>query len=107
MQETLQLIYSDPQVNNDETMVPGSDLCDILGLFFDLAESMEEKKNREVETLGKFRIAYNKKVKREREAKEAAKKAGGEEEGPAAAALRTRLDDIIKENDATKEELEK
>ena len=51
-------------------MVPGNDLCDILGLFFDLAESMEVKHQRQKDALEKYKKAYNNKVKREKRDKE-------------------------------------
>ena len=70
MQETLDLIYSDQQINTYETMVPGNELCDILGLFFDLAESMEVKHNKQKDALEKYKKAYNNKVKREKRDKE-------------------------------------
>ena len=83
MQETLDLIYSDSQVNSFETMVSGSDLCDILGLFFDLAESMDAKFAMEREVLEKFKLAYNNKVRRDKKKE----KEGGNKEDPLCKAL--------------------
>ena len=95
MQETLDLIYSDSQINSYETMVPGNDLCDILGLFFDLAGSMDVKQQKELETLEKYKIAYNNKVRREKKAKDK----GGIETNEAVKAMRDENNRLIKEKE--------
>ena len=95
MQETLDLIYSDAQINTFETMVPGNDLCDILGLFFDLAESMEEKHAKKLDALEKYKIAYNNKVRREKKAKEK----GVEEDDPRFKTLRETNTKLIQEKE--------
>ena len=102
MQETLDLIYSDSQINNYETMVPGNDLCDILGLFFDLSGSMDVKHQKEIETLEKYKIAYNNKVRREKKAKEK----GGIENNEAVKAMREENNRLLKEKDDVLQELQ-
>ena len=90
-------------------MVPGNDLCDILGLFFDLAESMEVKNNKKLDALEKYKIAYNNKVRREKREKEK----NIEDNDPRFKTLReanTKLaqerEEIQKELDEVKENLE-
>ena len=103
MQETLDLIYSDSQINTYETMVPGSDLCDILGLFFDLAESMEVKHSRQKDALEKYKKAYNNKVKREKREKE---KGAIEEDDPRFKTLREANTKLTQESEEYQKELE-
>ena len=103
MQETLDLIYSDTQINTYETMVPGSDLCDILGLFFDLAESMEVKHTRQKDALEKYKKAYNNKVKREKREKE---KGVAEEDDPRFKNLQEANTKLTQENEERQKELE-
>lgn len=70
MHDIIRLIYGDQRINAYETMVSGSDLCDMCGLFFDLAESLNFKWQKNVEALEKYKIAYNNKVRRDKRAKE-------------------------------------
>ena len=42
LKDMLDLFYDDEQVNNFSTMVSGSDLVEMLGLFHDLAEAINE-----------------------------------------------------------------
>ena len=83
-------------------MVPGNDLCDILGLFFDLAGSMDVKQQKEIETLEKYKIAYNNKVRREKKAKEK----GGIENSEAVKSMREENNRLIKEKDDVLSELQ-
>lgn len=59
-------------------MVCGSDLCEMLGLFHDLAEAVHELNAKKVAELEKYKIAYNNRVRRdkrkEQEAAEESKK---------------------------------
>ena len=103
MEETLDLIYSDSQINNYETMVPGNDLCDILGLFFDLAGSMELKQKKDIEVLEKYKVAYNNKVRREKKAKEK----GGIENDEAVKSMREENNRLHKEKEEALKELER
>ena len=83
-------------------MVPGNDLCDILGLFFDLAGSMDVKQQKEIETLEKYKIAYNNKVRREKKAKEK----GGIENSEAVKSMREENNRLIKEKEDVLSELQ-
>ena len=38
MGDLLEIFYSDPEMNRELTRVRGNDFCEMLGLFFDLAE---------------------------------------------------------------------
>ena len=38
MSDLLEIFYSDPNMNKESTHVRGNDFCEMLGLFFDLAE---------------------------------------------------------------------
>ena len=38
MSDLLEIFYSDPNMNKEATHVRGNDFCEMLGLFFDLAE---------------------------------------------------------------------
>jgi len=70
MSDIIRLIYGDERINAYETMVTGGDLCDMCGLFFDLAESLNFKWQKTSEALEKYKIAYNNKVRREKRNKE-------------------------------------
>lgn len=47
-------------------MVCGSDLCEMLGLFHDLAEAVNEFNAKKVAELEKYKIAYNNRVRRDK-----------------------------------------
>lgn len=47
-------------------MVSGSDLCEMLGLFHDLAEAVNEFNAKKVAELEKYKIAYNNRVRRDK-----------------------------------------
>jgi len=47
-------------------MVYGSDLCDMLGLFHDIAEAVGMYNVKKIAELEKFKIAYNNRVKRDK-----------------------------------------
>ena len=80
----LDLFFSDEQVNNYTTMVYGNDLCEMLGLFHDLAEAVHEVNAKKVAELERFKIAYNNRVcrdkRKEQEAKEEKKKTEEDDE---------------------------
>lgn len=46
----------------------GSDLCELLGLFFDLAETSNISLHTQLEELQKYKTAYQNKIKKERNA---------------------------------------
>ena len=66
----LDLFYDDEQVNNFSTMVSGSDLVEMLGLFHDLAEAINELNIKKIQELEKYKIAYNNRVRRDKKQKE-------------------------------------
>ena len=41
LKDLLDLFFQNEQVNNHTTMVCGHDLCEMLGLFHDLAEAID------------------------------------------------------------------
>lgn len=47
-------------------MVCGSDLCEMLGLFHDLAEAINELNVKKIGELEKYKIAYNNRVRRDK-----------------------------------------
>ena len=55
-------------------MVYGSDLCEMLGLFHDIAEAISMFNEKKVAELEKFKIAYNNRVKRDKRKIEEEKK---------------------------------
>ena len=55
-------------------MVCGNDLCEMLGLFHDLAEENRATLLKKLEELEKYKIAYNNRVRRDKKAAEDKKK---------------------------------
>jgi len=51
-------------------MVCGSDLCEMLGLFHDLAEAVNELNVKKIGELEKYKIAYNNRVRRDKRKEE-------------------------------------
>ena len=49
-------------------MVCGTDLCEMLGLFHDLAEAINEANVQKIAELEKYKIAYNNRVRRDKRA---------------------------------------
>ena len=74
LQDLLDLFYSDQDINNFKTMVCGNDLCEMLGLFHDLAEENRATLLKKLEELEKYKIAYNNRVRRDKKAAEDKKK---------------------------------
>lgn len=66
LKDVLDLFFDDQQVNNYTTMVCGSDLCEMLGLFHDLAEAIYNLNIKKITELEKFKIAYNNRVRRDK-----------------------------------------
>lgn len=66
LKDLLDLFFGDEQVNNASTMVLGSDLCEMLGLFHDLAEAIDLLNVKKVSELEKYKIAYNNRVRRDK-----------------------------------------
>ena len=78
LQEMLDLFYSDKEINNFKTMVCGNDLCEMLGLFHDLAEESKVVSSKKIEELEKYKIAYNNRVRRDKKQAEEKKKSSNE-----------------------------
>ena len=70
IKDLLDLFYGDEQVNNQMTMVCGTDLCEMLGLFHDLAEAVNELNAKKISELEKYKIAYNNRVRRDKRKEE-------------------------------------
>ena len=70
IKDQLDLFYGDEQVNNQMTMVCGTDLCEMLGLFHDLAEKVNELNVKKISELEKYKIAYTNRVIRDKKDKE-------------------------------------
>ena len=66
LKDLLDLFFANDQVNNFTTMVTGSDLCEMLGLFHDLAEAINELNIKKIGELEKYKIAYNNRVRRDK-----------------------------------------
>ena len=54
----LDLFFLDDKINNDEALVKGSVMCELLGLFFDLAETSTNTMGTQLEELQKYKTAY-------------------------------------------------
>ena len=52
------------------TMVPGTDLCEMLGLFHDLAEAVHAVNAKSIAELEKYKIAYNNRIRRDKRKQE-------------------------------------
>ena len=92
LKDLLDLFYEDEQINNYATMVTGSDLVEILGLFHDLAEAINELNIKKIQELEKYKIGYNNRVRRDQKRKEQEKveeKKRNEEEDEKFAAIRS------------------
>ena len=70
IKDQLDLFYGDEQVNNQMTMVCGTDLCEMLGLFHYLAEKVNELNVKKISELEKYKIAYNNRVRRDKRKEE-------------------------------------
>ena len=66
MKDLLDLFFADEHVNNFSTMVCGSDLCEMIGLFHDLAEATVEVNAKKLAECEKYKIAYNNRVRRDK-----------------------------------------
>ena len=66
MIDLLDLFFGDEQINNFTTMVYGQDLCEMLGLFHDLAEAVNDLNIKKVAELERYKIAYNNRVRRDK-----------------------------------------
>ena len=49
-------------------MVCGNDLCEMLGLFHDLAEAIDQTNRAKLAELERYKIAYNNRVRRDKKA---------------------------------------
>lgn len=66
MQDVFDLFYADQQINNYDTMVCGNDLCEMLGLFYDMTEAINILNEKKVAEMEKYKIAYNNRVRRDK-----------------------------------------
>ena len=102
------MFYDDEQVNNFSTMVCGTDLCEMLGLFHDIAEAINVLNHTKIAELEKFKIAYNNRVRRdkrrEQEQKEEDKKRD-EIDDEKFAAVRKHNSQMLLENERLKQQL--
>ena len=49
MSDLLEIFYNDPDMNRELTKVRGNDFCEMLGLFFDLADGIRSHLLQQVE----------------------------------------------------------
>ena len=49
MSDILEIFYSDTEMNRTMTLVRGNDFCEMLGLFFDLADRIRNYLNEQLE----------------------------------------------------------
>ena len=68
LKDLLDLFFQNDQVNNYTTMVCGHDLCEMLGLFHDLAEAIDYTNRAKIAELERYKIAYNNRVRRDKKA---------------------------------------
>lgn len=68
LQTILDDYFLDAQVNSELATVKGADMCELLGLFFDLAEAGHKVADSQIKELHKYRTAYQNKIKREKKA---------------------------------------
>ena len=55
----LDLFYNDERINSYTTMVPGSDMVEMLGLFHDLGEAIHVVNIKKIQELENYKTAYN------------------------------------------------
>ena len=82
-------------------MVYGNDMCEMLGLFHDLAEAVYELNIKKVQELEKYKIAYNNRVRRDKrkEKEENEEKKRFEEDDESLKLLRKHNADLLYENE--------
>ncbi len=101
------MFFADEQINNYTTMVYGCDLCEMLGLFHDLAEAVNEVNIKKVAELERYKVAYNNRVRRdkrkEKETQEEKKRA--EEDDEKFALIRKHNTDLLKQSNDLREQL--
>lgn len=59
MKDLLDLLSTDPELNNSRTKVDGNDFCEMLRLFVNLAESMRLKLFEQIQDFSKYKRDYN------------------------------------------------
>ena len=60
LSDLLDLFYLDPQINNETEQVRGVDLCELIGLFYDLAEEYQKFRNQQQLVIEVKRDKYKK-----------------------------------------------
>lgn len=66
MKDLLNLVYEDTEINSDQVKILGSDMTQLLGLFYDIAEIEASRHQHEIERLQKYQIAYQKRLKKDK-----------------------------------------
>ena len=66
MKDVLDSLFGDVKINSDATMVSGADLCEMLGLFHDLAEAVTTVNVHQIAELEKYKIAYTNRLRRDK-----------------------------------------
>ena len=90
LKDLLDLFFQNQEVNNFTTMICGSDLCEMLGLFHDLTEASVCVNLEKINMLEKYKVAYNNRVRRDqkKEVEEKKEQNRQEEENDELAELR-------------------
>lgn len=73
LNDLLKLFSGNQEINNFTTIVYGSDLCEMLGLFHDIAEALVFFSDLKMAELEKYKIAYNNRVRRDKRKEQAQK----------------------------------
>lgn len=97
MSDLLDFFYTDNSINDAKTLVKGTDLCELLGLFFDLASLMQEEKVILQEEKEKYKMAYAMKAKQQRKEEE---KNAEKEESNAIKEIRSKNTTLLNEKAA-------
>ena len=66
MSNLLDTYFLDQKINSETAFVRGSDMCQLLGLFFDLAEASQFRYKAQIAELKKYKTAYGNRLKREK-----------------------------------------
>ena len=59
MSDLLEIFYNDPDMNRELTKVRGNDFCEILGLFFDLTDSIRNNFLQQLEGKEKLQADFD------------------------------------------------
>lgn len=105
IKDLMDLFFNDERVNSFNTMVCGNDFCDMLGLFFDLAEAMQILQKQKVEEMEKYKIAYNNRVRRDKRRQEEEEKKKEEDDDEKFAVIRKANTQLTVQNQTLTEQL--